>query len=109
MKHLEDQLQTQVFEYLAIRGIFAYHPKASGKKSIHSAVRDKKLGVKAGVPDIVIIDKGKHFYIELKAGKGKLSPAQIEFRDYCYEWSIPWELCRSLDEVIETLKGWGVI
>jgi len=112
LKHLEDALQAQVFEYLTLRGIFAFHVKNSGSKSIQSAVRDKKLGVKAGIPDIVIIDNnGITRYIELKTKKGRLSEAQLDFKNMCYDSQkmVSWACCRSLDEVIETLEGWGMV
>lgn len=112
MRHDEDVLQIQIFEYLNLRGIFAFHPKNSGRKSIQSAMRDKKLGVKAGIPDIVIIDQnGITRYIELKTDKGRLSEAQLDFKMMCQESQrmVSWALCRSLDEVIETLEEWGVV
>lgn len=107
MRHDEDILQAQVFEYLELRGIYAFHPKNSGKKSIQSAVRDKKLGVKAGVPDVVIIQGGRHYYIELKTPNGALSDSQKKFKEMCEYQLIPWAICRSLDDVIRTLKYWS--
>jgi len=108
--HEEDTLQIQVFEYLNIMSIFAFHPKNSGKKSIQSAVRDKKLGVKAGVPDIVIIGfDGVTRYIELKTNKGSLNENQKDFKAFCLLNNIPYSLCRSLDDVIIVLKEWHLI
>ena len=36
----------------------------------------KKMGMKAGMPDICIHYRGETLYVELKAPKGRLSPAQ---------------------------------
>jgi hypothetical protein len=110
MKISEESLQIQVFQYLELKHLWAFHAKNSGRKSIGAAVKDKRLGVRAGVPDISIIHGGPvTHYIELKTGKGRLSPAQIEFRNMCTCFDVPWALCRSLDEVVETLKEWGMV
>ncbi len=110
MKFLEDMLQQQVFEYLNLVNVFAFHPKASGRKSIQSALRDKRLGVKAGIPDVVIIGfDGIARYIELKTAAGKLSESQKAFRAFCSLHDIPWALCRSVDEVKGALGSWGLL
>jgi len=85
----------------------------------------KAMGVKAGMPDIYITydapqsstalsfiptyeTEPKTLWIELKSEKGRPSKEQISFATrvrqlghYCY-------LCRSLDEVIKTLKDCDV-
>lgn len=110
MKHEEDALQMAVMEYLEFFPVFAFHPKNSGWKSIQTAVRDKKLGIKAGVADIVIMWKGSNIgFIELKTEKGKLSDSQKEFRDTCESFSFQYAVCRSVLDVANTIKGWGII
>jgi hypothetical protein len=67
----------------------------------------KACGLKAGVPDILIIADGRVFWIELKAEKGTLSPEQKAMRDKLIEAGCEWECCRSLEEVEATLRAWG--
>ena len=49
---------------------------------------------KAGIPgqcDLWAYVKGGHsIEIETKARRGKLSPAQETWRDWCHEWGVPW-------------------
>lgn len=59
-----------------------YHTPNGGKRDSGTAVKFKKQGVKAGVPDICLaLPKGKYhgLYIELKAVGGTLSDAQCEY------------------------------
>ena len=110
MKHEEDDLQISCFQFFAMFPyLLCYHVKNSGSKSIQSAVRDKKLGVKSGIADIVVEWEGGHGYIELKTKTGELSPSQIDFRDTCLKWKKNWAICRSFEEVKETLVRWGAI
>jgi hypothetical protein len=66
--HPEDQIQRAVLEHLRIRGprdafVFAV-PNGGGRSPIEGAIM-KGLGVRAGVPDLVIIHAGKTFGLEL--------------------------------------------
>ena len=56
-----------------------------------------------GIPDLIISGHGYHFHVEVKAGKGKESAPQIDFRETCnangglslvwYEDGEAWEWC----------------
>ena len=70
----------------------------------------KEQGVRlAGVPDFAFHWTDGSGFIELKAGSNSLSPAQKNFRDKCVGLEIPFRVCRSLDQVITTLREWGVL
>lgn len=75
--------------------------KAAGGKA-------KAMGMRAGTPDLMFVYRGKALFIEMKAGKGKESPTQIECHGLLAMAGAPVATCRSVDEVIFTLKGWGV-
>jgi len=109
MRHLEDSLQMSVMEYLALLPVFAFHPKNSGYKTIPQAVRDKKLGIKPGVADVIIMWPKGIGFIELKTIKGKLSPSQIAFNQLCELWGFKYSICRSVDDVQKKLKEWEAI
>ena len=68
----------------------------------------KAMGQRAGVPDLLFVYRGRALFIEMKAGKGKESPTQIECHGLLAMAGAPVATCRSVDEVIFTLKGWGV-
>lgn len=65
-------------------------------------------GVIAGIPDIVILYRGRSFFVELKASDGLLSPAQervgtaILLADGCFA------VARSASEMILLLDAWGI-
>jgi hypothetical protein len=74
--------------------------------SFHHQVDLKKRGVKAGIPDLCLPVPRPPFvglWIELKAGRGQLSPAQQEWKrllEYHHHKVI---VCRRLDEVTRAL------
>ena len=101
-RHVEDDLQKQVMEFLdwalPPEGI-AYAVPNGGLRSRRVAARLKGTGVKAGIPDIAIVYRGKSFFVELKAGRGIQSAAQREMADklnYCGACVL---LCRRIEDV----------
>ncbi|RAK51609.1 VRR-NUC domain-containing protein [Phenylobacterium soli] len=106
----EQDLQLAVARYIdrAYPGLIWWHtPNASGNRGARLGGILKAMGVKAGVPDIVIIlPTGQAAFIELKAGKGRLSEPQEAFRDKVRSFACLWAECRSLVEVEGTLEAW---
>lgn len=90
-----------------------FHPANGGSRSRAEAGIFKAMGVKAGVPDLVILWRTPlgpaHGYIEVKAGKGKLTDSQVAWRDLCHRWDIPWAELRDAAELPAILKDWGVL
>lgn len=59
-----------------------HHIPNGGKRSMSEAVRFKREGVKAGVPDICLpVPRGKYhgLYVEMKAADGRVSEYQKEW------------------------------
>jgi hypothetical protein len=80
---------------------------AGGGGAIRGATL-KAQGLKAGVPDLLIIHQGRAHWIELKAPKGVSSDTQIDTAGRL-EWAgCRTTLCRSIDEVREALKYWSI-
>jgi hypothetical protein len=79
-----------------------------GWRNIATAVRLKKEGVISGVPDLVLSIPRQGYgalFIEMKAAKGRLSPAQIDFikshgSDYKFV------VIRSVDEFLREIKAY---
>jgi len=68
----------------------------------------KRRGVKRGIPDIILMAQGRQpvalvIGIELKVGKGSLSPEQKEVRDAWIAMGHQHYVARSLPEVHEIL------
>lgn len=101
MKHLEDDSQKALFQWAAnipkLRWMYAC--PNGGRRNVREATRLKQQGVKSGVWDIFLPLTNKDYaglYIEMKAGKNKLTKNQSEFGEYaesqlyktviCYSW-----------------------
>lgn len=72
------------------------------------ATRRGRIGLKLGVPDILIIDRGFPLWIELKTGTGRVSTAQHDCHDALLQAGAIVAVCRSLDEVITVLRRHAV-
>jgi len=87
---------------------YAFHIAGERKCSPQYGSLLKKLGAKAGVADIFVAIPTKTFsglWIELKAGKGRLTPNQKEFLDNMTSQGYLAVCCHGFEaakEVIET-------
>ena len=75
----EEALQRATASYLDLalpRDAVWFHPPNGGARSKAEAGIFKAMGVKPGVPDLIIIYRGRVVAIELKAPGGTRSPAQ---------------------------------
>lgn len=111
--HTEDDLQRAVFQWITlatprIPGLaIAFHPANGGRRDAREAARLKGMGVRPGVPDIMIpypqVDIASELVsaglaIELKSANGVLTDSQKDWHqrlsDACWEVHV----CRSFDE-----------
>jgi hypothetical protein len=79
-----------------------------------TAGRLKRMGVKPGWPDFILISpEGRSHFLELKRRGGRLTPEQAAFADWCEatprEVTVAFACCDSFDGALETLKGWGAL
>jgi len=65
------------------------------------------MGVHAGFADLMVICDGRVLFLELKAPKGRLRPAQEAFRDAVLAQGFGWALVRSLDDALGALNENG--
>ncbi len=101
MKHEEDDNQKALFDWSArIPALRWMHAIPNGgKRNVREATRLKRQGLKSGVWDIflpVVTLDYPGLYIEMKAGKNKLTELQSEFGQHlkrqgyahhvCYGW-----------------------
>jgi hypothetical protein len=107
----EQIIQRAVFEHLrarAARDVFAFHvPNGGYRKPIEAAIMNG-LGVKAGVPDVVAIHKGRCYALELKAEGGRATPKQLE-AIAAMEAAGGAHCCiaEGLDRALAVLEQWG--
>lgn len=92
------------------------HYPAEGKRKVQYAVKMKRLGLKSGIPDVIIFDHPPNFprckgaVIELKRRKKwKLSEEQGDWLIYFEENGWKQAICPGLDDAIQELRNWGYI
>ena len=64
----------------------------------------KRMGLKPGVPDILIVYRGLPFFIELKSKAGRVSPEQQGVMWTLGSQKISTFVCRSMDEVVDAVR-----
>lgn len=107
----EASFQKNVVDFIRLNApkCLVFHPYANGVNRNHQ-MKMKRLGVLAGIPDLVIIKPGGLVYLlELKTAKGSLRDSQKEIRDHCDDQGMPWASARSYAEALTWLKLWGII
>lgn len=85
MRHLEDQLQKACLQWfrLAYPAELLVHCPNGGFRDAREAAKFKEMGVRAGFPDLFLYRPAGGFHglaLELKAGKNKQSPLQVELQ-----------------------------
>lgn len=107
-KAKEEKFQEAAAQLLQLKGVWWFHPPNEIKAPVHYLAKRRRLGVKNGVSDVVILssfaDK-KGLIVELKAGYNKPSDEQIRFlleaRDngFAAYWTY------SLDDLIDLVNS----
>jgi hypothetical protein len=118
-QHPEDDLQRAVAQYLDIHGWLWCHCPNGGKRNAREAARLKGMGVKPGVPDVLIFEtwcevrgseptvfefSGHGIAIELKSPKGRTTKTQDAWLAGLRRRGWKTAVCRSIDEVVEVTK-----
>jgi hypothetical protein len=111
-KHPEQIIQRAVFDHLRTRAVpncFYFHVGNGGyRKPIEAAIM-KGLGVKAGVPDVVAIHKGRVYALELKAEGGRATPKQLESIAAMEAAGAYCCIAEGLDRALAVLEQWGLL
>jgi hypothetical protein len=109
----ENDIQRAIVEYLnavlfPTHRVFAIPNAARRGKGGHAT--NGVPGLRAGVPDLQIVGRGRVYFIEVKRdANARLSPAQDEFAEWCVCTGVPWVRAESVDHVRQALIQWGII
>jgi hypothetical protein len=86
-----------------------FHPPNGGQRHIAVASKLKRMGTRAGVSDFVLyVDRQLHF-LELKDGKGSLSPSQKEWGALVRRCGAGFHVAKSYDEALKILQDIGAL
>ena len=107
----EQALQVEIVQWMKRTlppEVVFFHVPNGGNRSAREGAIFKAMGVVAGVPDLLIAWPGVVVAIELKAGKGKASPAQEIMHERLK--AIGWHVAeaRTLSDFQSVLIGLGV-
>jgi len=109
----EEQLHRACVQLLWVyeafgRLTFAHCPNGE-RRDAATGGRLKAMGVRAGVPDLLIWPNGgNHFGVELKAGKGGLSPSQVIWHSTLASMGHRVYIVRTVGELEEALRTEGI-
>ena len=116
---LEAEIQIQLVQYLTLaapsRGFLFFSVPGEALGSARSGagigrmVRLKKMGLRSGVADLVIVKDGRVYFLELKRRLGKQSANQLVFEADAIRAGADYAVAHSFDEAVNTLKAWGII
>lgn len=112
MNHPESILQSGICLTLSAMGVFyfAVGNDNAGKTTMARAARLRAMGLRPGVSDLVVMRRdGVACFLEVKTLKGRLSPAQDNFRILCQTRGWPWGIARSVEQSLDLCRTWGVI
>ncbi len=109
-RRLEQGLHRAAVDYLRImenlHHLLFFHPANGGGRSRTEAGILTGMGVRPGVPDQVLLLPGaRAAFVELKAGAGRLSTAQVAFKEQVEALGFCYAECHSVDEVGRFVRG----
>lgn len=114
----EDALQMSICDYLKqalpSTAWFCSIPNGAvlaGDKTqrMRQMAKLKATGLRVGAPDLFVINEGAFIAIEVKAGNGKASDAQLATADDVWKAGGVYGICRSINDVQALLSHCGVL
>jgi hypothetical protein len=108
----EDQIHTAVVHHLNLRGVAGlvfWHTPNGGLRSKSEAAKLARMGVLAGVPDLMFIYRGKTYGLELKTETGRISSAQRAVLTAMEQAGVATAVSKGLDAALDQLEAWGLI
>jgi VRR-NUC domain len=89
--------------------VFAFHPRNGGQDQHRLAGINSGLGVKSGVPDVVVIKDGIPYALELKTEAGKLSRDQARVLRELQAVGVDADVAYGVDAAIRWLEERGIL
>jgi hypothetical protein len=108
----EDIIQRTVLAHLRMRGprdAYWFAVPNGGWRALAEAAILTGLGVRAGVPDLIIIHAGRTFGLELKADGGRPTKMQTEAQDAMRTAGAEVAVTIGLDAALRQLEQWQLL
>jgi hypothetical protein len=108
----EQTIQAALCEHLRRRAVpkcFWFHTPNGGARTAVEGAIFKSLGLRPGVPDIVLVRDGRTYGLELKAPGGRSSEAQIRAHEELRAAGAEVAVCVGLDAAIKQLGDWQLL
>lgn len=88
----------------------AFHPANGERRDMKTAVRLKAMGVRPGVPDLVIpYGAGRMLWLEIKAPGGRASKAQREYINKLRNYGHTVAIVQSVEDVRLALSALSIV
>ena len=91
-----------------LKAVWTHVPNEGNRSRLNGAIL-KAMGMIPGYADYVFCWDNGSGTIEIKADKGKPTELQKLFARWCDDSGVKYALCRSVEEVMDSLKSWGVL
>jgi hypothetical protein len=104
--------QRALFQHTELHGVpgaVFWHTPNGGYRSPVEAKIFKGLGVKAGMPDVLALHRAQLYALELKHGRGRLSPAQVQMLRVLEAAGAITGVARGLDDALAWLTSHGLL
>jgi len=105
---LESEEQRAVVDYLEFRGLkFSSIPNSTFTRSWKQKTKNKQEGLRAGLPDLLVVTKDHLLFIEMKRLKGgKVSSVQKEWLEALNKINdgVVAKICKGAEEAIEFIN-----
>jgi hypothetical protein len=108
----EAEIQRAVCDHLRLRahpGVLWAHCPNGGSRDVREAVHLKRMGVLAGVSDLLLWHRGVSYALELKAPGGRLSEAQLEFLARFEKAGGYSASAEGIDQALAILEAWQLL
>lgn len=111
MKHIEENLQIACvtwfnLQYSALSPYLVHVPNG-GKRNAREGARFKKMGVRAGFPDLMLLvpKNGIHaLFIEMKSAGGRQADSQKKYMNILNKMCYDYVICNSFDNFVEIIN-----
>lgn len=88
---------------------FVWHTPNGGNRSFSEGMEFRRLGVRAGVPDLAFVVRSEIYFLEVKAPGKTPTENQKQFARDAKEAGAHWAWASSLEEAIGHLIFWGLL